>query len=43
MSEQALDLRRSLHVAWRHKTIVGIVAALGFLLGPGTPRSTRRC
>ena len=35
MSEQALDLRRSLHVAWRHKTIVGIVAALGFLLGAG--------
>jgi capsular polysaccharide biosynthesis protein len=35
MSEQALDLRRSLHVAWRHKTIVGIVAALGFLLGVG--------
>ena len=35
MSEQALDLRRSLHVAWRHKTIVGIVAAIGFLLGAG--------
>jgi capsular polysaccharide biosynthesis protein len=35
MSEQALDLRRSLNVAWRHKTIVGIVAALGFLLGAG--------
>jgi len=35
MSEQALDLRRSLRVAWRHKTIVGIVAALGFLLGAG--------
>jgi LPS O-antigen subunit length determinant protein (WzzB/FepE family) len=35
MSEQALDLRRSLHVAWRHKIIVGIVAALGFLLGAG--------
>jgi capsular polysaccharide biosynthesis protein len=35
MSEQALDLRRSLRVAWRHKTIVGIAAALGFLLGAG--------
>lgn len=35
MSEQALDLRRSLRVAWRHKTIVGIVAALGLLLGAG--------
>jgi capsular polysaccharide biosynthesis protein len=35
MSEQGLDLRRSLRLAWRHKTIVGIVAALGLLLGAG--------
>jgi capsular polysaccharide biosynthesis protein len=35
MSEQGLDLKRSLRLAWRHKTIVGIVAALGLLLGVG--------
>jgi capsular polysaccharide biosynthesis protein len=35
MSEQGLDLRRSLRLAWRHRTIVGIVAALGLLLGAG--------
>jgi capsular polysaccharide biosynthesis protein len=35
MSEQGLDLRRSVRLAWRHKTIVGIVAALGLLLGAG--------
>ena len=35
MSEQTLDLKRSLRIAWRHKTIVGIVAALGLLLGAG--------
>ena len=35
MSEQGLDLKRSLRLAWRHKTIVGIVAALGLLLGAG--------
>ena len=35
MSEQALDLRRSLSIAWRYKTIVAIVAAFGFLLGAG--------
>lgn len=35
MSSQGLSLRRSLGIAWRHKTIVGIVAALGFLLGGG--------
>lgn len=35
MSEQALDLRRSLRVAWRHRTIVGIAAATGLLLGAG--------
>jgi capsular polysaccharide biosynthesis protein len=35
MSEPGLDLRRSLRLAWRHRTIVGIVAALGLLLGAG--------
>jgi capsular polysaccharide biosynthesis protein len=35
MSEQGLDLRRSLHIAWRYKTVVAIVAAFGFLLGAG--------
>lgn len=35
MSEQSLDLRRSVRVAWQHKTIVGIAAALGLLVGAG--------
>lgn len=35
MSEQTLDLKKSLRIAWRHKTIVGIVAALGLLIGAG--------
>lgn len=33
MSEQALDLRRALRIAWRRKTIIGIVAAIGLLAG----------
>jgi capsular polysaccharide biosynthesis protein len=33
MSQQALDLRQSLQVAWRHRILVGVVAALGFLAG----------
>ena len=33
MSEQALDLRRSLRIVWRHKIIVGIAAALGLAAG----------
>jgi capsular polysaccharide biosynthesis protein len=33
MSEQALDLRRSLQIVRRHRTIVGVVAALGLLGG----------
>ena len=33
MSEQALDLRRSLRIVWRHKLIVGIAAALGLAAG----------
>ena len=35
MSEQTLDLRKSLWIAWRHKTIVCIAAALGLLIGAG--------
>jgi capsular polysaccharide biosynthesis protein len=35
MSEQGLDLKRTAGLAWRHKTIVGIAAALGLLLGVG--------
>jgi capsular polysaccharide biosynthesis protein len=35
MSEQTLDLKKSVRIAWRHKTIVGIVAALGLLIGAG--------
>jgi capsular polysaccharide biosynthesis protein len=33
MSEQALDLRRFVRIVRRHKMLVGIVAALGLLLG----------
>ena len=33
MSEQALDLRRSLRTVWRHKIIVGIITALGISAG----------
>ena len=33
MSEQALDLRRSMRIVWRHKIIVGIVTALGLFAG----------
>jgi capsular polysaccharide biosynthesis protein len=33
MSEQALDLRRSLRILWRHKIIVGIITALGLSAG----------
>ena len=35
MSEQALDLRRSLQIVRRHKTMVGIFAAIGLLAGAG--------
>jgi capsular polysaccharide biosynthesis protein len=35
MNDQALDLRRALRIVWRHKIIVGIVAALGLCLGAG--------
>jgi capsular polysaccharide biosynthesis protein len=33
MSQQAMDLRRPLHIVRRHKVLVGIVAALGLLAG----------
>jgi capsular polysaccharide biosynthesis protein len=33
MSEQALDLRGSLRIAGRHKTVLGIAAGLGLLAG----------
>jgi capsular polysaccharide biosynthesis protein len=33
MTEQTLDLRRSLQVAWRRKTVIGIVAAIGLIFG----------
>jgi capsular polysaccharide biosynthesis protein len=33
MSEQALDLRKSMHIVRRHRTLVGIFAALGLLAG----------
>ena len=33
MSGQALDLRRSAQIVWRHKALVGVVAAMGLLAG----------
>lgn len=33
MSEQALDLRRSLRIVWRHKIIVGVAGAIGLAAG----------
>ena len=33
MSQQALDLRRSVQIVRRHKILVGIVVALGILAG----------
>ena len=33
MSEQVLDLRRSVHIIRRHKIIVGVATGLGLLLG----------
>ena len=33
MSGQALDLRRSAQIVWRHKALVGIVAAIGLMAG----------
>ena len=33
MSQQGLDLRRSVQIVRRHKVLVGIVVALGLLIG----------
>ena len=33
MSQQALDLRRSIQIVRRHKLLVGIMVALGLLAG----------
>src|SRR5438270_449591 len=33
MSQQALDLRRSMQIVWRHKILVGAVVVLGILVG----------
>ncbi len=33
MSQQALDLRRSIQIVWRHKILVGVVVVLGILAG----------
>lgn len=35
MSEQALDLRRSWQIVWRHKIVVSILTVLGLLAGIG--------
>jgi capsular polysaccharide biosynthesis protein len=47
MSQQALDLRRSIQIVWRHKILVGVVMVVGILAGgayahlhPPTPTST---
>ena len=32
-SQQGLDLRRSIHIVWRHKILVGAVVVLGILAG----------
>jgi capsular polysaccharide biosynthesis protein len=33
MSQQGLDLRRSIQILWRHKILVGVVVLLGMLAG----------
>jgi capsular polysaccharide biosynthesis protein len=33
MSQQGLDLRRSIKILWRHKILVGVVVLLGMLVG----------
>src|SRR5215472_2533827 len=33
MSEQPLDLKRSAQIVWRHKMVVGAIAALGCVAG----------
>ena len=37
MSQQALDLRRSIQIVRRHKVLAGVVAALGILVPLLTP------
>ena len=33
MSEQALDLRGSVRIVWRHKVLVALMSLLGLLIG----------
>jgi capsular polysaccharide biosynthesis protein len=35
MSQQGVDLRRSVQILWRHKILVGVVVLLGILAGAG--------
>jgi capsular polysaccharide biosynthesis protein len=35
MSQQGVDLRRSVQIMWRHKILVGVVVLLGILAGAG--------
>jgi capsular polysaccharide biosynthesis protein len=35
MSQQAMDLRRSIQIVWRHKILVGVVVVLGIVVGGG--------
>ena len=48
MSQQALDLRRSVQIVRRHKILVGIMVALGLLVGAAyaalhPPMLTQHC
>ena len=43
MSQQALDLRRSMQIVRRYKVLVGIVVALGILGGGAYAVPSRRC
>lgn len=40
MSDQTLDLRRSLHLVWRHKIIVAIFTAMGLAAGAAFAAAT---
>ena len=33
MSQQTLDLRRSIHIVRRHKVLVGVLVVIGILVG----------
>ena len=35
MSQQGMDLRRSIKIIWRHKILVGVVIVLGIVVGGG--------